>query len=102
MPLTCSAEYRSMVLQPTRAGARPVDLAGHLQVNEDTIHRWIARLATAALQLAVVRCNPPPCSLTVHSDRGRSSVLERSVVNLTVPALPGRWGASRQRATTLR
>jgi putative transposase len=43
MPFTYSAEYRSMVLQQTKAGAKAAVLAEHLEVSEATIHRWIAQ-----------------------------------------------------------
>ncbi len=43
MPLAYSAEYRSMVLEQTQAGAKAADLAQHLEVSEATIHRWIAQ-----------------------------------------------------------
>ncbi len=43
MPLAYSAEYRSMVLEQTRAGAKAADPAQHLQVSEATIHQWIAQ-----------------------------------------------------------
>ena len=39
MPFTYSTEYRSMVLEQTRAGSKAVDLAEHLEVSEATIHR---------------------------------------------------------------
>lgn len=42
MPFAYSAEYRSMVLEQARAGAKAADLAQHLEVSEATIHRWIA------------------------------------------------------------
>ncbi len=43
MPFTYSVEYRSMVLEQVRAGAKAVELAEHLEVSEATIHRWVAQ-----------------------------------------------------------
>lgn len=55
--------------------------------------RMTARLATAALQLAVVRRNPMPRTLTVHSDRGaqfRSRAFRRELDRAAIAGSMGR------------